>query len=65
MRFKEIERRLKADGWQYLAQRGSHCQFIHPTKPGKVTVPKHPGDIHPSVVKSIWKQAGINETKVK
>lgn len=34
-----------------------------PTKPGKVTVPEHAGkDIHPDVVKSIMKQAGITDT---
>lgn len=65
MRYKEIEKRLKKDGWMLFAQRGSHCQFVHKTKTGKVTVPKHPGDINPSVVKSIWRQAGISETKVK
>lgn len=29
---------LKADGWVKKTQRGSHRQFVHPTKPGKVTV---------------------------
>lgn len=55
MRYKEIDKRLKKDGWILFAQRGSHCQFVHKTKAGKVTVPKHPGDINPSVVKSIWR----------
>ena len=64
MRFKEIEKRLLADGWTFAAQRSSHCQYVHPTKKGKVTVPKHNGDVNPSVVRSIWRQAGISERKV-
>ncbi|MBS6205633.1 MAG: type II toxin-antitoxin system HicA family toxin [Bifidobacterium pseudocatenulatum] len=65
MRFKEIERRLLEDGWRLYAQRGSHCQYVHPEKPGKVTVPKHNGDINPRTVASIWKQAGISERRTK
>lgn len=30
-----------------------------PTKPGKVTIPEHGGDIHMDTVKSIKRQAGI------
>lgn len=65
MRFKEIERRLMADGWQLAGQRGSHCQYVHPTKPGRVTVPKHNGDVNPVTVRSIWRQAGIDERRTK
>lgn len=65
VRFKEIERILLADGWHQVAQKGSHRQYVHPTKPGKVTVPDHRGDVNPYIVKSIWKQAGINEKRTK
>ena len=41
-------------GWQLAGQRGSHCQYVHPTKPGRVTVPKHNGDVNPVTVRSIW-----------
>lgn len=56
MRFKEIEKRLLADGWVLKSQRGSHRQYVHPVKPGKVTLPNHTGDLDPRTVKSIWKQ---------
>ena len=59
MRFREIEKILKDDGWIYKNSRGSHNYYIHPTKPGKVTIPNHPGDIHPITIKSILKQAGL------
>ena len=59
MKFREIEKIITADGWTLKGAKGSHHQYIHPTKPGKVTVPYHPGDIAPIVVKSILKQAGL------
>lgn len=59
MRFKEIEKLILQDGWIHKSQRGSHHQYIHPTKPGKVTIPEHSGDINPTTIKSIKKQAGI------
>ena len=59
MRFREIEKLILQDGWIHQSQRGSHHQYIHPTKPGKVTIPEHSGDINPTTIKSIKKQAGI------
>lgn len=60
MRFREIDRLLKRDGWYEVNQVGSHHQYKHPTKIGKVTVPEHSGkDINIYVVKSIMKQAGL------
>jgi len=59
MRFREIEQLLLADGWVFKNAKGSHCQYVHPNKPGKVTVPNHPGDISPIVVRAILKQAGL------
>ena len=60
MRFQEIDRLLKRDGWYEVNQVGSHHQYKHPTKIGKVTVPEHSGkDINIYVVKSIIKQSGL------
>ncbi|WP_251205360.1 type II toxin-antitoxin system HicA family toxin [Acetatifactor aquisgranensis] len=59
MKFREIEKIIIADGWQFKKAKGSHYQYIHPTKPGKVTIPNHPGDIAPQIVKQILKQAGL------
>lgn len=38
---KEMEKLLLADGWMVKNQRGSHRHYIHPQKPGKVTIPFH------------------------
>lgn len=59
MTVKEIIRKLKADGWFEVAQVGSHKQFKHKTKKGKVTVPVHKGDINIKTAKSIFIQAGM------
>jgi predicted RNA binding protein YcfA (HicA-like mRNA interferase family) len=63
VRFQEIERVLLTDGWRLKNVKGSHYQYIHTTKPGKVTIPHHSGDVVPVVVKAILKQAGIEEDK--
>jgi predicted RNA binding protein YcfA (HicA-like mRNA interferase family) len=39
MNSREILRRLQQDGWFEVAQAGSHKQFKHSAKPGRVTVP--------------------------
>ena len=60
MTAKEILRLLKADGWKEKAQRGSHLQLVHPSKPGKVTIPMHTGkDLDPKTANTILKQAGL------
>lgn len=60
MNFKEIEKIIKADGWMLKSSQGSHFQYVHPIKPGKVTIPNHgKRDLSPGVVKSILKQAGL------
>ena len=59
MRFREVEKILLRDGWYQVKQKGSHHQYKHPLKSGKVTVPEHGGDINIDTVKSIMKQAGI------
>lgn len=59
MTFKEMDKLLKADGWTLKDTVGSHFQYIHPTKSGKVTVPNHKGDIPKGTANSILKQAGL------
>ena len=59
MRFREVEDIIRKDGWYQVKQKGSHHQYKHPTKPGKVTIPEHCGDLHPDTVKTIIKQAGL------
>ncbi|SHI31541.1 type II toxin-antitoxin system HicA family toxin [Desulfofundulus thermosubterraneus] len=60
MKVRGVIKMLQEDGWYLLAQKGSHRQFKHPTKPGRVTIAGHPGDdIAPGTLNSILKQAGL------
>jgi len=59
MTFRELERIVTTDGWMRKASIGSHIQYNHPTKPGKVTIPNHRGDLKPAVVHSVLKQARL------
>ena len=56
---KDIISILKKDGWVQVNQVGSHKQFKHPTKKGKVTVAHPEKDVDINVVKSIERQSGL------
>ena len=57
---REIISLIESDGWYLVTQKGSHRQFKHPTKLGRVTVPGNLGDdIPPGTANSILKQAGL------
>ncbi|MBN1617694.1 MAG: type II toxin-antitoxin system HicA family toxin [Spirochaetales bacterium] len=57
---RDILKTLSADGWIVKHQVGSHVQLIHPTKPGKVTVPHPRKNLAPGTVRSIARQAGLD-----
>jgi len=62
MKVRDVITRLKDDGWVQVKQTGSHRQFKHPTKPGKVTVAGRLSDeVKPKTLKSIWRQAGLGD----
>ena len=56
--------RVEADGWRIVKQKGSHRQYKHPAKAGRVTIPGHPGDdVAFGTLKSIYRQAQLDEEK--
>ncbi len=59
MKSAEVIALLRKDGWIEVAQRGSHIQFKHPQKPGRVTVPHPKRDIPIGTLHSIEKQSGL------
>jgi predicted RNA binding protein YcfA (HicA-like mRNA interferase family) len=60
MKVGDLLRVLQQDGWYLIATRGSHRQYKHPTKPGRVTVPgKKSDDLAPGTLNSILKQSGL------
>ncbi|MBI3927560.1 MAG: type II toxin-antitoxin system HicA family toxin [Armatimonadetes bacterium] len=62
MKVREIIKLIETDGCFYHRQKGSHRQFKHPTKSGRVTVAGKPSkDLHPDTVNSILRQAGLKK----
>lgn len=62
MKVRDVLRWLAEDGWIQVSQKGSHRQFKHPTKSGKVTVPgKMSDDVPLGTLKSILRQAGLEK----
>ena len=62
MRVRDVIRLVEADGWRLVSTKGSHRQFKHPYKPGRVTIAgRLDMDLHPKTLKSIFKQAGIED----
>ncbi|MNQ89765.1 YcfA-like protein [compost metagenome] len=59
MNSADLIKQLKADGWYHVHTVGSHHQFKHPTKPGKVTVPHPKKELPIATQRSILKQAGL------
>jgi predicted RNA binding protein YcfA (HicA-like mRNA interferase family) len=62
MTVREVLKLLKKDGWSQVATKGSHRQFKHPAKPGRVPVAgKLSKTIPPKTLNSIPRQAGLKE----
>lgn len=64
MKVREAIRLIEEDGWYLIATRGSHRQYKHPAKPGRVTIAGKPSDdLAPGTRNSILKQAGLKEQR--
>ncbi len=62
MKVRDVLRLIHEDGWRQIDQRGSHRQFKHPDKPGRVTVAGHPSEeMDEGTRKSILRQAGLTK----
>jgi predicted RNA binding protein YcfA (HicA-like mRNA interferase family) len=59
MQSRELIKLLQADGWHLKRTRGSHHQFVHATKVGRITVPHPKKDLGKGLVLAILKQAGL------
>jgi len=64
LKYSELFRILKNDGWFEVRQKGSHVIMHHPTKSEQLTVPYHSSkEVKKGLLTSILKQAGININK--
>lgn len=64
MKIRDIIRLIEEDGWRLHSTRGSHRQYKHPVKAGRVTVPgKRGDDVSAPTLASILKQAKLEGTR--
>jgi len=59
MNSRQIIKQLEANGWSLRSVRGSHHVFIHPSKPGHISVPHPKQDLGAGLVHKLLKQAGL------
>ena len=55
---RSVINRLQKEGWEKVDHKGSHTQWKHPDRPGRVTVPHPKKDLPKKTLKSIYVQAG-------
>jgi len=64
MKIRDVIRLIEGDGWFLVVTKGSHRQYKHPSKLGRVTIAGHPGDdLAPGTLNSVLKQAGLRRPK--
>ena len=66
MKIRDVIKLIETDGWYLVTTRGSHRQYKHPTKTGRVTIAGHPGDeLAPGTLNSILKQAQLAKGRLE
>ncbi len=66
MKVRETIQLIERDGWFVVATRGSHRQYKHPSKPGRVTIAGNlADDLAPGTLNSILKQARIPKEDIR
>ncbi len=66
MKVREVIKLIEDDGWYLVATKGSHRQYKHLKKTGRVTIAGHPNDdLAPGTQNSIFKQAQVEKPKDK
>jgi predicted RNA binding protein YcfA (HicA-like mRNA interferase family) len=66
LKVRELRTVIEKDGWRFKNQEGSHRHYIHPSKPGKVTVAGELGDdIAEGTLRSILRQAKITKRELE
>ena len=62
VRVRDVIKLIENDGWSQVAQRGSHRQFKHETKTGRVTIAGAPNkEVPTGTLRNILKQAGLSK----
>ncbi|MCW5878655.1 MAG: type II toxin-antitoxin system HicA family toxin [Anaerolineales bacterium] len=62
MKVRDVIRLIEEDGWFLVATKGSHRQYKHPAKVGRVTIAGHSSlDLAKGTLSSIFKQAQLKK----
>lgn len=59
MNSRELIKQLENDGWTLRGIKGSHHIFVHPAKPGHLSVPHPKGELGKGLLNKLLKQAGL------
>lgn len=62
MNSRDVIKKIGTEGWYQVAVKGSHHQFKHAAKKGRVTVQHPRKDMPIKTLKSIEKQSGVKLT---
>lgn len=63
MKIRDVIKLIEEDGWYLVVTKGSHRQYKHPAKPGRVTIAGHLGDdLAPGTLNSVLKQARLEKS---
>jgi len=66
IKVRDVIKMIEDDGWYLVTTKGSHRQYKHSAKPGRVTIAGHPNhDLAPGTLNSILKQAQLKKKEVK
>ncbi len=64
MKVRDVIRMVEEDGWYLVVVRGSHRQYKHLLRLGRVTIAGHPSDeLAPGTLDSVLKQAQLKRRK--
>jgi predicted RNA binding protein YcfA (HicA-like mRNA interferase family) len=64
MKIHHVIKLLEGDGWYLVTTKGSHRQYKHPAKAGRVTIAGHlRDDLAPGTLNSVFKQAQLKKPK--
>jgi len=62
MKIRDIIKLIEKDGWYLVTTKGSHRQYKHKIKPGRVTIAGHSADdLAPGTLNSVLKQAQLKK----
>ena len=62
MKIRDVIKLIETNGWYFVGQKGSHRQYEHSVRPGRVTIAGHPSkELHPKTLAIIFRQAGLKE----